>query len=222
MGLPVKKDAMTKNLVLSGQNFDKMVVDLRKIIDAGRARAHAAANQALMETYWRCGDRIARERLTENSGYGQSIMERLANELHADRTTLVRLAGFGADHTAAGGRAHIHHGREATAFDFAQRSILVAFFHQDKAVDVAEVCGCGHPCDGLPGRVAFIGERVAGMDHEGALQAAALVGIQQVPGILRRHVCRGTGGLGSTKAEGGTHLGLVTGGIDHPPHEPWR
>jgi hypothetical protein len=81
---------MTKNLVLSGQSFDKLVIDLRKIIDAGRARAQAAANQALMETYWRCGARIARERLTENSGYGQSIMERLANELHADRTTLVR------------------------------------------------------------------------------------------------------------------------------------
>ena len=87
---PAKKDAMTKNLVLSGQSFDKLVIDLRKIIDAGRARAQAAANQALMETYWRCGARIARERLTENSGYGQSIMERLANELHADRTTLVR------------------------------------------------------------------------------------------------------------------------------------
>lgn len=81
---------MAKNLVLSGQNFDKLVLDLRKIIDAGRARAQAAANFELMRTYWNCGARIARERITENSGYGQSIMERLANELHADRTTLVR------------------------------------------------------------------------------------------------------------------------------------
>lgn len=90
MGSPEKGKEMAKNLVLSGQNFEKLVLDLRKIIDAGRARAQAAANQALMETYWRCGARIARERLTGNSGYGESVMERLANELHADRTTLVR------------------------------------------------------------------------------------------------------------------------------------
>jgi endonuclease YncB( thermonuclease family) len=81
---------MTKELVLSGPSFDKLVVDLRKIIDIGRARAQAATNRELMMTYWRAGERIARERLTENSGYGESIMERLATELHADRTTLVR------------------------------------------------------------------------------------------------------------------------------------
>lgn len=81
---------MTKEMVLSGPSFDKLVFDLRKIIDAGRARAQASANFELMRTYWGCGERIARERLTENSGYGESVMERLANELHADRTTLVR------------------------------------------------------------------------------------------------------------------------------------
>jgi hypothetical protein len=90
MRLPAKNDNVSKNLVLSGQNFDKLVLDLRKIIDAGRARAQAAANFELMRTYWNCWARIARERLTENSGYGQSIMERLAYEFHADRTTLVR------------------------------------------------------------------------------------------------------------------------------------
>jgi endonuclease YncB( thermonuclease family) len=90
MGSSAKGKEMAKNLVLSGQNFDKLVLDLRKIIDAGRARAQAAANFELMRTYWNCGARIARERLTENSGYGESVMERLANELHADRTTLVR------------------------------------------------------------------------------------------------------------------------------------
>jgi hypothetical protein len=90
MGSSLKGKDMTKDLVLRGQEFDKLVIDLRKIIDAGRARAQAAANQALMRTYWLVGARIARERLTENSGYGESVMERLANELHADRTTLVR------------------------------------------------------------------------------------------------------------------------------------
>lgn len=48
MGSPAKGKEMAKNLVLSGQNFDKLVLDLRKIIDAGRARAQAAANFELM------------------------------------------------------------------------------------------------------------------------------------------------------------------------------
>lgn len=81
---------MGKDIVLSGHDFDKLVFDLRKIINAGRARAHSVANYELMRTYWGCGERIERERLTENSGYGESVMERLAKELHADRTTLVR------------------------------------------------------------------------------------------------------------------------------------
>ena len=85
---------MTKEIVLSGGSFNKLAVDLRKIIDTGRARAQAATNQVLMMTYWRTGERIARERLTENAGYGESVMERLANELHADRTTLVRCVFF--------------------------------------------------------------------------------------------------------------------------------
>jgi hypothetical protein len=55
MRLPAKKDTVTKNLVLSGQDFDKLVFDLRKIIDAGRARAQASANYELMRTYWGCG-----------------------------------------------------------------------------------------------------------------------------------------------------------------------
>jgi hypothetical protein len=51
-------------------------------------------NRELMATYWTVRQRIARERLTENSGYGESVMERLAGELHVDRTTLVRCVLF--------------------------------------------------------------------------------------------------------------------------------
>lgn len=77
-------------MILSDGKYNKLVLDIRKILDQGRARAQAAANRELLQTYWNVGARIAEERITENAGYGESIMERLADELHADRTTLVR------------------------------------------------------------------------------------------------------------------------------------
>jgi hypothetical protein len=80
--------------ILSGPRYDKLVVDIRRLIDEGRGRTQAVANFELMRTYWNVGQRIARERLTENSGYGESVMERLAMELHVDRTTLVRCVLF--------------------------------------------------------------------------------------------------------------------------------
>lgn len=50
---------MTKEIVLSGPSFNKLVVDLRKIIDTGRARAEPT-NREVMMTYWRAGERLAR------------------------------------------------------------------------------------------------------------------------------------------------------------------
>lgn len=89
-----KRDLMNKNLVLSDNRYTRLVLDIRKILGHGRARAQAAANFELMKTYWSVGKRIEKERITENAGYGDSIMDRLANELHADRTTLVRCVLF--------------------------------------------------------------------------------------------------------------------------------
>lgn len=85
---------MQKDLILSDGRYQNLLTDLRKLINQGRAKAQAAMNQELMRTYWNCGKRIAEEKLTENGGYGTSIMERLAKELGTDRPTLVRCLWF--------------------------------------------------------------------------------------------------------------------------------
>jgi endonuclease YncB( thermonuclease family) len=86
---------MAKDLVLNNlEAFKKLVADLQKLIDAGRERAKAATNTEALRTYWAVGGRIEVEGLTENAGYGQSVMEKLAVQLKTDRTTLVRCIQF--------------------------------------------------------------------------------------------------------------------------------
>jgi endonuclease YncB( thermonuclease family) len=83
--------SMAKDMVLSNpQAFEKLVTDIQKLIDQGREKVKAAANAEYLRTFWAVGGRIEVEGLTENAGYGQSVMEKLAERLKTDRTTLVR------------------------------------------------------------------------------------------------------------------------------------
>ncbi|MBL8024695.1 MAG: thermonuclease family protein [Elusimicrobia bacterium] len=81
---------MTNDNVLTTTGFTKLVTDIRQLITQGRDRARTAANNELIQTYWAIGGRIEVEGLTENAGYGDAIMEHLAEALDIDRSTLVR------------------------------------------------------------------------------------------------------------------------------------
>ena len=83
-----------KDMVLSEKQYQSLYSDLDMLINQGRARAQSAMNRELMLTYWNCGKRLDDEKLTENGGYGTSIMERLARDLATDRSTLVRCQWF--------------------------------------------------------------------------------------------------------------------------------
>ena len=83
-----------KEMILSEKQYQSLCSDLDKLINQGRARAQSAMNRELMLTYWNCGKRLDDEKLTENGGYGTSIMERLARDLATDRSTLVRCVWF--------------------------------------------------------------------------------------------------------------------------------
>ncbi|MBK9057998.1 MAG: thermonuclease family protein [Elusimicrobia bacterium] len=85
---------MPKDSVLTTTGYNKLVDDLNKIINEGRARVKTAANMELVRTYWAVGRRIEEEGLTETAGYGDAIMEKLAVALKTDRSTLVRCIQF--------------------------------------------------------------------------------------------------------------------------------
>lgn len=85
---------MAKETVLTTDGYNRFVEDLRRIIEEGRARVKAAANLELVRTYWAVGRRIEEEGLTESAGYGDAVMEKLAEALDTDRSTLVRCIQF--------------------------------------------------------------------------------------------------------------------------------
>ncbi|MBK8871706.1 MAG: thermonuclease family protein [Elusimicrobia bacterium] len=85
---------MGKGTVLSTNTFNKLVIDIQALINQGRERAKSAANLEIIRTYWAVGSRIESEGLTENAGYGDAVMDKLADALSVDRSTLVRCVQF--------------------------------------------------------------------------------------------------------------------------------
>ena len=85
---------MSETQILTGSRYKKLLTDLRKLIQEGRAGAEQAASQILVQTYWEMGKRINEERLTENAGYGDSILIDLAEDLEIDQDTLRRSEDF--------------------------------------------------------------------------------------------------------------------------------
>ena len=83
-----------KALTLTEAGYAKLFTDLRKLWEAGKAKAHQAVNQQLLQTYWEIGRRLALEDLTSTAGYEKAIMGRLADDMKTDVTTLYRCIQF--------------------------------------------------------------------------------------------------------------------------------
>ena len=80
--------------ILTDARYEKLLKDLRKLIQEGRARAEQAARQELIQTYWEIGKRLSEEELAEKAGYGDSILQDLAEDLEMDEDTLRRSVQF--------------------------------------------------------------------------------------------------------------------------------
>ena len=80
--------------VLSETQYAKLVREIRALIEEGRQRAAQSARQELVQTYWKIGERISEEGLTQNAGYNQAILADLSEELAIDETTLLRCIHF--------------------------------------------------------------------------------------------------------------------------------
>ena len=85
---------MKKKTTLTSARYTKLLKDVRRIIEEGKARATRAANEELVLAYWQVGERISVEKLTENAGYGDAILEDLSEEIGIDSSTLKRCIYF--------------------------------------------------------------------------------------------------------------------------------
>ncbi|MCK5082660.1 MAG: thermonuclease family protein [Candidatus Omnitrophica bacterium] len=85
---------MTKNAILTEPQYAKLVREIRVLIKEGRQKAELSARQELVQTYWKIGERISEEGLTQSAGYNQAILADLSEELDIDYTTLTRCIHF--------------------------------------------------------------------------------------------------------------------------------
>lgn len=74
---------MEKNTLQHNTTTDKLLADIRTIIEQGRRQAYAAVNQIAVLTYWHIGQRIVEEEQHGESraAYGQKLMANLAMAL---------------------------------------------------------------------------------------------------------------------------------------------
>jgi len=80
--------------LLTKRQYQKLLTDLRRIIGEGRQEAERAAAQALTESYWSIGRRIAKEKLTTRASYHNAILTDLSNDLGIGVRTLQRTVTF--------------------------------------------------------------------------------------------------------------------------------
>ncbi|MBT8465591.1 MAG: thermonuclease family protein [Deltaproteobacteria bacterium] len=80
--------------LVTKREYNKLLTDLRRIIREGKDEAERAATQALIESYWSIGRRIAREKLNERAGYHNAILGDLSADLDIDLRTLQRTVTF--------------------------------------------------------------------------------------------------------------------------------
>ena len=77
---------MEKNELKHDMATDKLVSDIRNIIEQGRKQAYAAANQVAVLTYWHIGRRIVEEEQHGESraAYGSKLIPALASRLSVE------------------------------------------------------------------------------------------------------------------------------------------
>lgn len=85
---------MANEKPLTEAGYTKLLSDLRKLWETGKAKAQRAVSRQLLQTYWEIGGRIAEEKLTSNAGYEKAVMKSLADDMRTDMTTLYRCVQF--------------------------------------------------------------------------------------------------------------------------------
>ena len=71
-----------RDLDLKSQEPDKLLIEIRSLIEDARRQTAAAVNIGLTPLYWRIGNRILREVLgNERAAYGEQIVVTLSRQL---------------------------------------------------------------------------------------------------------------------------------------------
>lgn len=80
----------------SPESYKQLLEDIKSLLQKGLYRAYKAVDNLKVQTYWQVGERIVREELAhkERAGYGQRIIDHLAEDLNVRRDELYRIVQF--------------------------------------------------------------------------------------------------------------------------------
>jgi endonuclease YncB( thermonuclease family) len=84
---------VTTSLVTT-KNYDKLLADLQKFLQAGQVEAMAAANKIKVTTYWKMGQRMDRLKALANPDEAKGLMLRLSEDLGLEPSILYRILQF--------------------------------------------------------------------------------------------------------------------------------
>ena len=80
--------------LVTQREYKKLLADLQRIIGEGKQSAERAAAQALVNSYWAIGKRIAKEKLNTRADYHSAILADLSADLAIGARTLQRTVTF--------------------------------------------------------------------------------------------------------------------------------
>ena len=72
---------MPETRTLTDSSYKRLLIDLRKIIQEGKARAQKAAAQELIQTTWELGKRIAEEKNFLKDDFGRKYLKNIVHYL---------------------------------------------------------------------------------------------------------------------------------------------
>lgn len=88
-----KPESKTNN-ILSTKEYSALLSDIKNLIETGINQPNQDATSQSTNTYWKIGERIEQESLSNKSGYHNSILKDLSIELEIERSLLSRYQSF--------------------------------------------------------------------------------------------------------------------------------
>ena len=85
-----------KAIKVENSNYSQLLEEIKSILQRGLGKAYKAVDNIRVQTYWQVGERIVREELAnkERAGYGEKIIDNLADDLSFRRDELYRMVQF--------------------------------------------------------------------------------------------------------------------------------
>ena len=72
------KSSPNQEKVLTTKQYNKLLSDIKSLIESGIDKTNESSNSEVISTYWKIGERINQESLSTKSSYHNSILKEIS------------------------------------------------------------------------------------------------------------------------------------------------